>query len=389
MILPKSQALKPIIESSEGLHLSAYIENSGDISELQRNIQDVLEEAEELLRPVLKADDRADFLDPLYDLRNDRRLLERLQGHLGLFRKRDSFRIIKIPIEIKNTCVVANSFHIKPLLRWMQVDREFLLVVRDGPTVDLYTGNLSSFKHEDTLILPGLTALPTNWPGLDRAAIGTLRNVQVSETLDWLRGKIGRLQKTARPRLFFAGDEAFCSSLLSKIHYSNKAKDILPIPPGMEAHDLCKDVRKALQAEAKAMIQFALSEYHFAEAENRTRKNLFQIVRAALKGKIKKLIVADGILIFGKINRKTGGVAIHPTELDHEDDDILDDLAQTVLSQGGEVVVASREEIPKGYPALAILKRTPRDQRKFSENLQTFAPKSIVSARSVLRAQEV
>ena len=41
--------------------------------------------------------------------------------------------------------------------------------------------------------------------------------------------------------------------------------------------------------------------------------------------------------------------------MDHEDDDILDDLAQIVLSQGGEVIVASKNEIPKGRPILAIL----------------------------------
>ncbi len=46
---------------------------------------------------------------------------------------------------------------------------------------------------------------------------------------------------------------------------------------------------------------------------------------------------------------------MHPIDLNHEDDCILDDLAQMVLSQGGEVVIAKRSEIPKGRPILAIL----------------------------------
>ena len=70
---------------------------------------------------------------------------------------------------------------------------------------------------------------------------------------------------------------------------------------------------------------------------------------------MKKLIVASEIKIFGRLDKNTGGLAIHPFDLDHEDDDILDDLAQTVLASGGEVVVASKDDIPKGRPALAIV----------------------------------
>ena len=70
---------------------------------------------------------------------------------------------------------------------------------------------------------------------------------------------------------------------------------------------------------------------------------------------MRKIIVTDELSIFGKIDPKSGGLAIHPFDLDHEDDCILDDLAQMVLSQGGEVIVAKRDEIPKGRPILAIL----------------------------------
>lgn len=96
-------------------------------------------------------------------------------------------------------------------------------------------------------------------------------------------------------------------------------------------------------------------EFYQAEDLNLANKNIFQIAKAAIKGKVRKLIIADGIKIFGKIDKKSGELFIHPAHLNHEDDDILDDLAQEVLIQGGEVVVASREEIPKGRPILAIL----------------------------------
>ena len=54
-----------------------------------------------------------------------------------------------------------------------------------------------------------------------------------------------------------------------------------------------------------------------------------------------------------------------------QDDDILDDLAQTVLASGGEVVVASKDELPKGRIILAILKHQGTDLEK-SEELNEF-----------------
>jgi hypothetical protein len=53
--------------------------------------------------------------------------------------------------------------------------------------------------------------------------------------------------------------------------------------------------------------------------------------------------------------------------MDHEDDDILDDLAQMVLALGGDVVVARPEEIPKGRTVLAILNNEENIQEKKQE----------------------
>jgi hypothetical protein len=115
-------------------------------------------------------------------------------------------------------------------------------------------------------------------------------------------------------------------------------------------------------------------EFYHAEDLNLANRNIFQIAKAAIQGKVRKLIIADGINIFGKIDKKSGGISIHPAHLDHEDDDILDDLAQEVLAQGGEVIVASRDEIPKGRPILAILEKSNSDLVKHQSAISTNEP---------------
>jgi hypothetical protein len=44
--------------------------------------------------------------------------------------------------------------------------------------------------------------------------------------------------------------------------------------------------------------------------------------------------------------------------MDHEDDDVLDDLAQKVLLAGGEVVVVERDQIPEQRSILAVLRKS-------------------------------
>ena len=66
-------------------------------------------------------------------------------------------------------------------------------------------------------------------------------------------------------------------------------------------------------------------------------------------------MIADDIQLFGKLNGKSGKIKLHEKDLDHEDDDILDDIAQTVLAHGGKVTLAAKNEIPRKYPIMAII----------------------------------
>lgn len=111
-------------------------------------------------------------------------------------------------------------------------------------------------------------------------------------------------------------------------------------------------------------------EFRFAEEGNRSCKNIFQISKEVVQGRVRKLIVSDELSIFRKIDKKPGELAIHPFDLDHEDEDILYDLGQMVLSQVGEVIVASRNEIPKGRPILAISEDDDKELEKIEGSYQ-------------------
>lgn len=353
MILEKSSALKPLIESSEGVHLSAYLVNNLDDTSFHSQIKYTLSTAHMYLESVMNREGRAKFLAPLQTLLDEPNIMKSIKGNVGLFRTQNSFRMVKIPIEIERLCILAKSFHVKPLLRWMQVDRDFLLLHLESDGFKLYQGNQFEFNCKE--IIHFSDVLPRK--GDRRLLPGTSsRFLGWEEKVDFVSEWILRRTMQLKPRLFVTGDNQLTEPLLKRINSPFAPRAVGHVPLfDRKVFELCRDIRGILRKEARRTIEQAFIEFESAEKINLADRNIYRIAQAAIQGRVKKLIIADGINIFGKINPRTGNIAIHPGQINHEDDDILDDLAQTVLAQGGEVVIADRVQIPKRRPVLAIL----------------------------------
>ena len=350
----KKSFLKNILESSEGIHLTAYLVNRHDVADLKVQLREVINEAYEWLYEAINEDERNKFLEPLDNLLKDASIFQDIKGHVGIFRKKDYFRILSIPVPVEKQCHVATSFHVKPLLRWMQIDREFMLLGFDNESAHLYLGNQTSLQKIDSILLPKFFE-------------------KDEKSFLWINDWILRLTRTTKPPLFLAGETSLADTFLNKLKYEGVVKT--PLAKQFQEHrvnELTQVIRALLNQEAKKYLEKSLMEFRFAEEINLVKKNIFQIAKAAVRGRIKKLIIADGIQIFGQINKKTGGLAIHPFDLNHQDDDLLDDLAQTVLSAGGEVVVVPQEDIPKGRPILAILEH-PKSNLELQQELKKLA----------------
>jgi len=359
MLASKMTVLRPLIESNQGQHLTAYLVESQNIFQLKRQLRETLETAYEYLAPVMSPEALTRFLAPIHNALDDSQLLKKLKGNLGVFRNENSFRILSLPVPVEQTCVVATSFHVKPLLRWIQTDREFLLLGVTDNSASLYQGNQSSFELVAKAVFPAFMKKHSH----GREPIGPqkkqLKDLQLNAPAEWFNDWLFKITKDSKPLLFVAGRNDLANAILEDIRYTkSKIRQSWPHFSESSEQDICSEIRALSKTMAQKDLEMALIEFYQAEDFNLAHKNIFQIAKAAVKGKVRKLIIADGINIFGKLDKKSGGLSIHPTHLDHEDDDILDDLAQEVLAHGGDVIVAAKEEIPKGRPILAILERS-------------------------------
>lgn len=336
MLTSRQMTLKPLLDSKGGIHLTVYLVNRGNLIDIKSQIRVAMDEASEWLGAVMTSDERKKFLEPLDALLHDARIFKQMKGNIGLFKNETLFRVLNIPVDIEQSCQVATSFHVKPLLRWLQGDQDFLLLGLEKEKAFLYFGNGSSLKLVDSILFP--------------------ETFKSAQTFNWLNEWILYLTKKSTPKLFVAGDSTLVKLLNQSLTYNNTVKT--PIAHSFKNQNIigiCQNIRRILKSESNKSLEKALFEFKLAEEGHRAKKNIFQISKAVVQGKVRKLIVTDELNIFGKIDQSTGGLAIHPVDLDHEDDCILDDLAQMVLSQGGEVIIAKRNEIPKGRPILAIL----------------------------------
>jgi len=353
MILERRSTLKPLIESEGGVHLTAYLTNTGDLGQLKRQVQKVIDKTQSEIEPVMTPIESRLFLAPLRLLLSSDRLLKSIRHNVGIFRTPKTFRVLSLPVDVDEGCVVATSFHVKPLLRWMRVDKDFLLLGIEGKTARLYLGTQHSLKLVDTHeVSEGFMKTLSRRRSTNSVSRIVVQKGAIDGLIDWL----ARHTRLSKPKLFVAGDPKVIQALGESLHYPALAQ---PSISDSFDHDqipsLCFEIRAQLEVGSVSELEKIVTEFQFAEDHRSARRNIFQIAKAVAQGRVRKLMVADGVKIFGRFNPKTGALVIHPRDLDHEDDDILDDLAQDVLAKGGEVVVASKEDIPDGHLAWALL----------------------------------
>lgn len=338
MIADKRKSLQTILESEGGLHVSIYLPKTDDLALLKAHLHQCLGEARLWIYEVLCPEEADRFLEPLTSLLLDGRILKNMSGNVGLFRNAKGFRMVALPVQVEPSCVVATSFHVKPLLRWMQSDPTFLLIGIEDQVAHLYTGTQNHLQKTDSFNLSAGSPA-------------------------WAAHFLHALMAGHQPRIFMAGDPAMTAQLVSELH--RLGHSVSWVSDSFDEQNLTKiaaQVRRLSRIDVYRAMNEALVEYNFAEEMNLTRKNIFEIAKLVCLGAVKKLIVAEEIQVFGKIDKSTGRIQIHPFDLDHEDDDILDDLAQEVLAQGGEVLILPKEKLPKQRPALAILKSMSNDE---------------------------
>jgi hypothetical protein len=355
MFISNENLFLPIIKSSGGLHLSIYFKNEYSLIDLKKELRSNLKEAHKLITPVMKKNEIDIFLAPIQKLIDDIQYFKKFKGNIGIFLTNNFFKVIDIPIGIESICVVSTSFHVKPLLKCLQFDRDFIFLGFGEGSVSLYKGNFHTMSFVDTIFFPEAQKILSDKNEIDSWKIVKTKRVISLGTADWLDDWVNALTFGSKPTLFLAGNKELTDLFIKDANYKLIRKKVIR---DVFFEDLEKEIfnkiKEVLKEEVRINNSKNIEEMLLAEEMNLTNGNLFQISKAAVLGNVRKLFIADDVNIFGILNRTTGSLILHSDQKNHIDDDVLDDLAQEVLSRGGEVILVSRDDIPNKCPVIAI-----------------------------------
>ncbi|MEN9507576.1 MAG: hypothetical protein RLZZ621_139 [Gemmatimonadota bacterium] len=382
MTTPRPDHLAELLADQDGPRISLYLPTGRyQPTRLEERIQyrGLIREAEQSLRMEHKQDLIDTLLAPLVTLAEDESFWAHIKQGLAVFRSQDLMTVYRLQRPVPRLAIVADSFHIKPLLRIMQSADAFAVLALTGDHVRLFTGNRDGLDevhlHHDVprslvaalgnqLTEPVETAAGVGKTGHAvgsysmRHAVGSREDEVDKDTEKFFR-IIDRAiikhhtQPDGTPLILAALPQH--QPVFRTVSHNPQLwpEGITGNPDAFTVEELREKAWVLMRPRYLARLQQVLDDFGAAEPRALASDAVEAIALAALGGRVRTLLVDQDRLIPGRIDQQTGQVHFGQLEDPHTDD-VLDELAEMTLRTGGEVIIAPGERMPTGTGIAAV-----------------------------------
>jgi len=331
--------------------------------------RNLLREMEDSLRQKLSAGETKKLMQRFKDLSDDRKFWNHRTDALAILASADMFHIFELQRPVQELLVVADNFHIKPLLRILQSADRYQILCLNRQEIALYEGNRDAMDQVELDDVPATIAEALGdeltEPHQTVASYGSGAGKGGKEMRHGHGGKKDELDIDME-RFFRAIDRAILENhsrpsglplMLAALpeyhaHFRRISHNPQLLAAGLETNPFVLS-SDSLRDQAWQKIEpFYLQRltglidaFHAACAHGLGSDDPTQVAAAVGAGRVQTLLLEADRSIPGHFDAasntlKTGS----PT--DAETDDILDDLAEAVLRKKGEVVIVPRERMP-------------------------------------------
>jgi len=368
----RAEALRSLLADGAGPRLSLYLpthRRHPDWKQDPVRYRALLQRAKELLETRYKSRDAEAFLEPLRRLEQDRLWESPLDG-LAFFRSESGTAAYRLPIPVPEIVVVAETYHTKPLLRFLRSNGRYLVLAVSQNKVSLYEG--SPFG-----------AGPVNLHGVPKSLRDALGVPEYEHSVQspYIRGEVfhgegpGQEKRKVELAQFFRAidrglheylREERVPLLLAAVKYYHPIYRQENRYPELMAEGLEGNYERAnaerIHAEAwpkvsrvfEARVTACAERYRERTGTGLVSDRLEEIAVAAVTGRVQCLLVAEEESIWGILDRTTGSIERRDAQRDTTDADLLDDVAEEVYKRAGEVYVIPRSSMPVAGPIAAI-----------------------------------
>jgi hypothetical protein len=338
--------------------------HGADLATAPLRYRALLREAEGLLADRYDPRRVKELLAPLAGLAEAGDVLGRGPGGLAAFRAEGLFETYRIWPEPPERAVVADSFHVKPLLRCVQDRDRWFVLALGARQASLWEGSGGGLAPR---ALPPLPAPAPSRGGAPRGgrAAGPGKapdegdGARREETLRFCRAVDSVLRDILDPNavLLVAGAPHVVALFRETCGHRGLAEEAVEGAfDEAGAEELHARALPAARRALAARDQAVVDDFRRQLDRSQAADVLTRVAEASVAGRVRRLLVADGRPLFGRVDRTTGEVTLHAGQTGPQDDDVLDDLAEIVLARGGEVLVLAPERMPDEAAAVATFR---------------------------------
>lgn len=342
-------------------------------------LKNLLREAGQRLTAAgLRGREADDLLEPARRLLDDSAFWQYQGEGLAVFLAPGLVRIFRAPVRFDELVVVAQSFHVKPLLALLTGDGLFYVLALSQNEVRLLAGTRD---HMGEVELPGAPpslaeALQTDDPerqlqfhtgtsaggdrrsamfhghgtGTDDAKADLLRFFQQVD-----RAVTGFIGNGSVPLVLAAVDHLMPIYREANTHPSLLGEGIAGNPEALRADELHARAWPLVEPHFRRGRGEATARYLQLKGTGRASHDLREVVPAAWDGRVDSLFVAVGVRIWGTFAPDTRAIEVGE-EAPGQNEDLLNLAAIHTILNRGTVYAVPPAEMPNETPVAAVFR---------------------------------
>ena len=366
--------IQKLLKEQGGLYISLYapMERSGDTQQNPIRFKTLLSEAEKRLSEHgLRESDIKDFLSPVKKFQQNSLFWEHQSDGLAVFLSKGSFLHYRQPYRFKELVVVADHFHIKPLLPLLVGDGRFFLLALSQNSVRFIQGTRFNVNELD------LEGMPEGLAGIMRPEGMEKMMLQFHTSTPATRGG-------DRPTVFYGhgagydtkeGIQRYFQLINKALHEFIRNENVplviagvdylLPIyrdvntypyllsegiegnPEDLSTDKLHEKAWKIVEPLFTKNQKITMEKYEaiMQKGGKEASDNLEEIVSAAYHGRVETLFFTIDLVKWGVFHPDSNSIVTHEKN-EPGDTDLLDFSATQTFLHGGTVYAMKPEDIP-------------------------------------------
>ncbi len=338
--------------------------------------RNLLKELDQSLQKKYSPEEIRPLLEPFEALSHDHGFWNHATDGLAVFGAPGLFQVLGLQRTTPELAVVADSFHIKPLLRFLQSSDRYQVLALNLHEIKVFEGNRDAL--DEIALAPGVPRTlkealgeELTEPHQTVASYGGTGGSSVAmrhghgDKKDEMDNDAERFfRRVDRAILELHSQPSGLPLILATLpehqgHFRKLSQNPFLLDEGLKIHPDALPMAEfreqgwiIFQPQYQARLAALADEFALAKSKGLGQDDVKQVAAAAVAGRIATLLIEADRQIPGRIDGATGEVEFK--DLSHpEADDVLDDLGEWVLKTGGRVVVIPSDRMPTTTGAAA------------------------------------